>query len=179
MLEFDERWNHKNIRQMGDAYLDIETTGLSRFYDYITVIGIYRCHCKDNGLIQLIGKEITRGNLTSALKDINTIHTYNGTRFDLPFIAFSLGIDLSVKYHHRDLMYDCWHNNLYGGFKSVEQQLGIRRKLVGIGGLEAIQLWWSYYNNGNQSALVQLLEYNKEDVINLKTLKEKLTGHCA
>ncbi|GAG56245.1 unnamed protein product, partial [marine sediment metagenome] len=31
------------MEQWPDAYLDIETTGLSRFYDYITVVGIYLC----------------------------------------------------------------------------------------------------------------------------------------
>jgi uncharacterized protein YprB with RNaseH-like and TPR domain len=34
------------MEQLIDAYLDIETTGLSRFYDDITVIGIYLCNGK-------------------------------------------------------------------------------------------------------------------------------------
>ena len=34
------------MSQLTDAYLDIETTGLSRFYDYITVIGVYWCDGK-------------------------------------------------------------------------------------------------------------------------------------
>ena len=34
------------MEQQIDAYLDIETTGLSRFYDDITVIGIYGCDGK-------------------------------------------------------------------------------------------------------------------------------------
>ena len=162
------------MKRLGDAYLDIETTGLSRFYDYITVIGIYRCHGRENGLIQLVGEDITRGNLITALNGVNTIYTYNGRRFDIPFIATSLGIDLEVQFHHHDLMYDCWDNNLYGGFKAVERQLGIHRQLEDIGGFEAVQLWWRYCKGGNQNALAMLLEYNKEDVINLKTLREKL-----
>ncbi|TRZ95788.1 MAG: exonuclease, partial [Dehalococcoidia bacterium] len=51
------------MRRSADAYLDIETTGLSRFYDYITVIGIYRCDGGNSELIQLVGEEATRGNL--------------------------------------------------------------------------------------------------------------------
>jgi uncharacterized protein YprB with RNaseH-like and TPR domain len=35
-----------------DAYLDIETTGLSRSYHAITVIGIYRCDGNNNQFIQ-------------------------------------------------------------------------------------------------------------------------------
>ncbi len=71
-------------------------------------------------------------------------------------------------------MYDCWRNNLYGGLKSVERQLGIKRRLNDINGWEAVKLWWRYANDYDEKALAILLEYNKEDVINLKALKEKL-----
>jgi len=162
------------MEQWIDAYLDIETTGLSRFYDYITVIGIYLCNGKDDKLIQLVGERVTIDNLLKALENVDTIYTYNGSRFDLPFINVSLGIDLASQFHHRDLMYDCWRNNLYGGFKGVERQLGIPRQLQGISGLEAIWLWWQYHNDDDQNALTLLLQYNKEDVVNLKALRNKL-----
>ena len=159
---------------MFDAYLDIETTGLSRFYDDITVIGIYRCNGIDSELIQLVGEQATRDNLLKSLENVNTIYTYNGSRFDLPFINASLGIDLEAEVRHHDLMYDCWRNNLYGGFKAVERQLGIPRQLQGVGGFEAVLLWWWYQNDGDQNALDLLLQYNKEDVVNLKALRERL-----
>jgi uncharacterized protein YprB with RNaseH-like and TPR domain len=164
------------MRRSADAYLDIETTGLSQFFDYITVIGILRCDGRGNELIQLVGGEVTRGNLITALRDVNTIYTYNGARFDLRFITNSLGIDLATEYYHRDLMYDCWRCNLYGGFKAVERRLGIPRRLQGIGGYDAVKLWWSYVKGGNESALALLLEYNKEDVVNLKVLRERLSS---
>ena len=164
------------MRRSADAYLDIETTGLSQFFDYITVIGILRCDGRGNELIQLVGGEVTRGNLITALRDVGTIYTYNGARFDLRFISNSLGIDLATEYYHRDLMYDCWRCNLYGGFKAVERRLGIPRRLQGIGGYEAVKLWWSYVKGGNQRALATLLEYNKEDVVNLKVLRERLSS---
>jgi uncharacterized protein YprB with RNaseH-like and TPR domain len=164
------------MRQSADAYLDIETTGLSAFFDYITVIGVLRCDGRNNELTQLVGEEVTRGNLITALRDVKTIYTYNGARFDLRFIANSLGIDLAAAYYHCDLMYDCWKCNLYGGFKAVERQLGIPRRLKGVNGYEAVQLWWSYLKGGNQSALALLLEYNREDVVNLKALRERLNS---
>jgi uncharacterized protein YprB with RNaseH-like and TPR domain len=164
------------MRRSADAYLDIETTGLSQFFDYITVIGVLRCDGGDNELIQLVGEEATRGNLITALRNVGTIYTYNGSRFDIPFISTSLGIDLGVEYYHHDLMYDCWRCNLYGGFKAVERRLGIPRRLVGVGGYEAIQLWWSYVKGGSQNALALLLEYNREDVVNLKALRERLSS---
>ena len=157
-----------------DAYLDIETTGLSSLYADITVIGIYLVNGADSRLVQLVGGEVTEDNLFEALNGVCTIYTYNGSRFDLPFIRSCLDVDLTQPYHHHDLMYDCWRNNLYGGFKAVEQQLGIPRRLKGIGGLEAVMLWLRYKNNGDQNALALLLQYNKEDVVNLKSLREKL-----
>lgn len=157
-----------------DAYLDIETTGLSPFSDSITVVGIYLVKGVDNRLVQLIGHEVTEENILNALRGVGIIFTYNGRRFDLPFIHACIGVDLTLSHRHHDLMYDCWRNNLYGGFKVVEQQLCIGRKLKGIDGLAAVRLWWRYKNAGDQKALALLLQYNAEDVVNLKVLREKL-----
>ena len=157
-----------------DAYLDIETTGLCSFYDEITVIGICLVNGSENKLVQLVGTDATKVNLLRTLRCVDTIYTYNGSRFDFPFIHSSLGVNLERQFHHRDLMYDCWKNNLYGGFKAVERQLGIPRRLRGIGGAEAVMLWWRYQINHDRKALALLLEYNKEDVVNLKALRGRL-----
>lgn len=159
---------------MFEAYLDIETTGLSRFYHDITVIGVYLVNGSGGRLVQVVGEEVTKDNLLEALTGVDTIYTYNGSRFDLPFIRACLGVDLADRYHHHDLMYDCWRNNLYGGFKAVEAQLGIYRQLEGIGGAEAVELWWRYKNYGDEDALATLLQYNEEDVVNLITLRQIL-----
>jgi len=92
----------------------------------------------------------------------------------LPFIRSRLGINLAEQFTHHDLMYDCWRNNLFGGLKAVERQLGINRELKGVDGYEAVRLWWRYVDSFDLDALNTLLEYNKEDVINLRTLKEIL-----
>jgi len=157
-----------------DAYLDIETTGLCSFYDEITVIGICLAVEGTNSLVQLVGNEASRSNLLRTLRCVGTIYTYNGSRFDLPFINFRLQVNLGEHFRHHDLMHDCWSNNLYGGFKVVEQQLGIPRRLRGIGGAQAAMLWWRYQIDHDRKALDLLLEYNKEDVLNLMTLRKKL-----
>ena len=157
-----------------EAYIDIETTGLSPWYSQITVIGIYLCSSHDARFVQLVGKDVTVDNILEALEDVSTIYTYNGSRFDLPFIYSSLGVNLAKLFEHRDLMYDCWRNNLYGGFKRVEEQLGIERRLKEVDGSEAVRLWWRYMDYFDLDALNTLLEYNKEDVLNLKILKERL-----
>jgi uncharacterized protein YprB with RNaseH-like and TPR domain len=157
-----------------EAYLDIETTGISPWHDEITVIGIHICNGNATSFVQLVGEDITVDNILEALKGVDIIHTYNGSRFDLPFIDSRLGINLAKLFKHCDLMYDCWRCNLYGGFKSVERQLGITRRLIEVNGYEAVRLWWRYVNDYDEDALAILLEYNKEDVVNLKALKEKL-----
>jgi uncharacterized protein YprB with RNaseH-like and TPR domain len=162
------------LQLLFDAYLDIETTGLCSFYDEITVLGVCLANDSGNRLVQLVGGDVTRTNLLRTLRCVDTIYTYNGSRFDLPFINSRLMVNLRDHFHHRDLMHDCWRNNLYGGFKEVERKLGIPRRLRGIGGAEAVILWWRYQFHRDKKALDLLLEYNKEDVINLITLKKKL-----
>jgi uncharacterized protein YprB with RNaseH-like and TPR domain len=164
----------KKFIQPLDAYLDIETTGLSPDYGQITVIGIYLTVGSESWVTQLVGNEVTDLSLSKSLEGVDTIYTYNGSRFDLPFIYSSLKLDLESIANHHDLMYDCWQNNLYGGLKSVEQQLGIDRRLKHMNGYDAVRLWWKYVNDYDENALSTLLEYNREDVVNLSTLKNKL-----
>jgi uncharacterized protein YprB with RNaseH-like and TPR domain len=160
--------------QLIEAYLDIETTGLAPSGCDITVIGIHICNNGDSSLTQLVGKDITGQSMLEALQGVNILYTYNGSRFDLPFIHRSLGINLAKVFTHIDLMYHCWRKNLYGGLKNVERRLGIERRLVGIDGYEAVKLWWRYVDSFDLDALNTLLEYNKEDVVNLKALKDRL-----
>jgi hypothetical protein len=56
----------------------------------------------------------------------------------------------------------------------VERRLGIARKLPDMNGFEAVKLWWKYVDSFDLNALNKLCEYNKEDVVNLKTLKDML-----
>jgi len=157
-----------------DAYLDIETTGLSCQYADITVIGIYLVNGSKSRMVQLVGGDITVNNLLEAVDGVRAIYTYNGSRFDLPFIHGSLGINLADTFYHHDLMYDCWRCNLKGGFKAVEMQLGIPRQLKGMNGWDAVLLWQRYQYCDDQEALATLLKYNEEDVMNLKVLRERL-----
>ena len=162
------------MQQNIEAYLDIETTGLSPWNSEITVVGIHLCNVDDTRFVQLIGDAVTGENILSVLDGVRVIYTYNGSRFDLPFINSRLKVNLEEMFEHQDLMYDCWRKNLYGGFKGVERQLGIQRKLTEVNGFEAVRLWWRYVNDYDEEAMNTLLEYNKEDVLNLKTLRERL-----
>lgn len=156
------------------AYLDIETTGCSRHSHDLTVIGIAIERQDAMEVVQLVGGGITDTALSNALVGVETLYTYNGHRFDLPFIRHALGINLESQIRCRDLMIDCWKHKLKGGLKAVEQKLGIDRQSKGIDGWMAVRLWWDYINNCNTAALQTLLAYNRDDVVNLKTLRLKL-----
>jgi uncharacterized protein YprB with RNaseH-like and TPR domain len=157
-----------------EAYLDIETTGLTPTGCDITVVGIYLCRGDEGRVVQIVGRDICVDAILEALSGCDVIYTYNGSRFDLPFIHARLGVDLEGIFAHRDLMYDCWRKRLFGGLKSVERQLGIPRKLADMNGWQAVRLWWRYVESFDQDALNTLLEYNREDVINMKYLKDLL-----
>jgi len=156
------------------AYLDIETTGLSPDTSELTVIGLYIDNGSDERVLQLVGSEIFPSQLIRAMHTIGTLYTYNGARFDLPFIRAKLDIDLTEYCAHKDLMYSCWKRNLKGGLKSVERQLGIARELTDVDGWVAVQLWHQYKYHGDEYSLEKLLKYNQEDVLNLKVLRKRL-----
>ncbi len=156
------------------AYIDIETTGLSRHQCELTVVGIALEQDGPCRVVQLLEAGLSNEKLLAALQGVDEIYSYNGSRFDLPFIQARLGVDLKRSFKHTDLMYDCWRNKLKGGLKAVERQLGIDRHLKGVDGYMAVRLWFEYVNNNDRRALATLLEYNREDVANLLVLRRKL-----
>ena len=155
------------------AYLDIETTGLSRKSCDITVVGI--AVEKAGQIIPSYQMDtITADWILKTLEGVDEMYTYNGSRFDLPFIKGKLGLDLKNQIKHTDLMYACWKQDLKGGLKAVEKKIGIKRQLTDIDGYMAVVLWWRYKNNNDINALQTLLKYNEEDVVNLRILRKKL-----
>ncbi|MBN1506456.1 MAG: ribonuclease H-like domain-containing protein [Sedimentisphaerales bacterium] len=161
-----------NVKCYG--YLDIETTGLSRTCCDLTVVGVAVMRGARQRVRQLVGDQISAERVLHLLEGVNEFYTYNGSRFDLPFLQQRLNLDLRRQYAHTDLMYKCWLQNLKGGLKVVEARLGIERRLQDMNGLMAVRLWWDYVNDNDAQALQRLLEYNREDVVNLHALRQKL-----
>lgn len=159
--------------ELGDnltLYLDIETTGFSRTNDIITVIGIYT----ETQVIQLVnGINLNEENLSNIIKKAKRIVSFNGILFDIPFIQAKYpGIDFN-KVEHKDLRPFCKAHNLTGGLKKIEIELGISRGSGVSDGKEAIVLW-DKYKGGCKKSLSKLLEYNKEDIINLSKIEQIL-----
>ncbi|MCK5062609.1 MAG: ribonuclease H-like domain-containing protein, partial [Candidatus Aenigmarchaeota archaeon] len=73
-------------------------------------------------------------------------------------------------------MYSCWKHGWKGGQKAIEIMLNLSRDSGITNGLEAVKLW-KRYQHGCENSLKKLLEYNKEDIVNLyhieKALEEK------
>jgi len=151
------------------AYLDIETSNGGQ----VTVVGIYR---EDLGFRQLVGGEITDLTVWEALEGIDTLCTYNGDRFDLPILGRMVGIELRAHFHSLDLLRECRRVGLKGGLKRMEERFGIARSTRGMSGWDALRLWARYENDGDQDALRLLLEYNREDVMNLVHLERIVVG---
>ena len=88
------------MRRRVEAYLDIETTGLSPWSSEITVVGIHLCNGDNTRFIQLVGKDISAQSILESLSGVEVIYTYNGSRFDLPFIHTRFGINLEENFSH-------------------------------------------------------------------------------
>lgn len=151
-----------------DAYLDIETS----FDKDITVVGILKLDV----FKQFVGSQISASAIKNFMNGVRSVYTYNGSRFDIPVIKKNLGLDLCAEFECKDLMHNCWKNDLFGGLKNVEYQLGIARRLKDVNGFKAMQLWAEYVKNNNEDALLKLLLYNKEDVYSIVQLHKKLRG---
>jgi len=151
------------------AYLDIETcTG-----GQVTVVGIFR---EDRGFRQLVGGEITDVAVWEALEGVETICTYNGDRFDLPVLERQTRLDLRSQFRSLDLLRECHRVGLKGGLKRLEERFCIARSTRGMNGWDALRLWARFESNGDQEALRLLLEYNREDVMNLVPLERIVVG---
>ena len=158
-----------------DAYLDIETTGFIGGSSYPTVVAVAIDFPGDWSVEQLVGGDIIRDAIDHMLQGVTTIYTFNGSSFDLPFLAWKPGIDLRRRFLHHDLMHVSRRAGLRGGLKHIERVLGIeRRDLPEMGGHDAILLWQKYLDEHNTSALDLLLEYNRADVENLYALRNIL-----
>lgn len=150
------------------GYLDIETS----YVGDITVVGIYRA---DRGLVQIVGDAITPESLIRQLEGVDTLCTYNGEGFDLPVLDSRLGTDLQFRFRSMDLIQRCRRRRLRGGFKAVEATLQISRDNTGLTGLDAMTLW-EQWRAGDRCGLDTLLDYNRDDVLNLVLLERRLAG---
>ena len=151
------------------TFFDIETTGLDQRKNKVTTVSVYR---DGESRTYVRGEDLTAENLRQEFFDSKVVVSFNGKRFDQPFLEHNF--DLDVETPHLDLMYACKRIGYSGGLKSIEKELGIERELEDIDGREAVRLWKRYENEGDEEALRKLVRYNRYDAENLEQLLKRL-----
>ncbi|WP_181690820.1 ribonuclease H-like domain-containing protein [Natronomonas sp. LN261] len=161
-----ERWRlYEDFRGQA-CFFDIETTGLNHTHDSVTCVSAYR---GDDTETLVSGDDLTRESLVELL-DSPLLVTFNGARFDVPFLEASFDIDIDRP--HLDLMYPCKRVGLTGGLKAIEPEIGVERDRPDISGKDAVRLWREH-ERGVDGSLETLVSYNREDAINLRTVADR------
>jgi hypothetical protein len=162
-----EHWRLYPAFARETAFLDIETTALSPFEGIVTVVAV---HGGGRTRSFVAGEDLEE--LPAYLRPFGVLVTFNGSRFDVPFLqaAFPRFVPPPV---HIDLRFVLYRLGLAGGLKRIEATLGVgdRSGVEGIDGLRAVRLWHEH-RRGNPAALEQLVRYNRADTVNLEPLLE-------
>jgi len=172
-LPSSERWRLYADFLRSAAFLDIETTGLSHEYNVTTMVGVLD---RDGFTAYVRGENLD--DLPAALLRYRLVVTFNGARFDLPFLRAEFGASgqagLFDHAAHLDLMYVLRRIGLRGGLKAIERQAGVGRPgaLADLDGFDAVHLW-RMEQEGEPDAMRTLIRYNAEDVASLPRLAER------
>jgi len=152
------------------VFLDIETTGLDSSNNDITVFGLFD-GVNTKTMIKNINFDYKT--LKNELKKYKLIVTFNGSSFDIPFIN-KIYPDLLPDIPNFDVKSVTSRLGLMGGLKEIERKLDIKRgKIVEkFYGGDALTLWKMYRVTGDDYYVNLLVEYNEEDIINLKKVAE-------
>lgn len=156
------------------AYLDIETNGLSPYGGIVTVASV---HAHGETRTFVAGEDLEE--LPAYLGRFPVLVTFNGSRFDVPFLCavFPAMVPPPV---HIDLRFLLYRLGLSGGLKRIEAALriGDRSGVEGIDGLEAVRLWQEY-RRGSRAALDRLVRYNRADTTNLEPLLRRAVNQLS
>lgn len=151
------------------SYFDIETSGLS--YDaYVTCVVCYH-----QGRLHRFVHGENLDDFLDLLEEVPLLVSFNGSSFDVPFLLRTWHIP-EFPCPHIDLRWQCYHNQLTGGLKQVESELGIIRPadLQGVDGADAVWLWLRWRQYKDQAARERLLRYCGADVLALQMVTSRL-----
>jgi uncharacterized protein YprB with RNaseH-like and TPR domain len=167
-----ENWRLYSRFREEAVFLDIEVSGIER-NSFPTVVGL-----SDgiNTKQMITGINLDFRALKIELAKYKLIITFNGSSFDIPFLKKRYP-DLIPRIPHVDVKHLCIKHRLSGGLKEIEKKLGIKRRNLIVEQLyngDPFLLWRMYRGSGDEYYLKHLLEYNEEDVTNLKTIADRL-----
>lgn len=170
---------NKYFHGLNSCFIDIETTGLDRNKQIIYLIGLL-FYDKDRNywvLNQYFSDELgdERTLLLAFMKDLllfDNLISYNGDRFDIPFINHRLQYNAIEDFISLDNSYDLYKtikaNNEYLKLenlklKTVEKSLGYNRKDV-YSGFECIGLYYDYLGSKDPILKEKILQHNRDDL---------------
>lgn len=169
-LKANEHWRLYNEFGADAVFLDIETNGLQPDAGgYPTLVGIAD---RDGFRVFVHGRDLNAQNIMTALSGRKCLVTFFGSVFDIPFLTRTLaGFEIDMP--HFDLCFGGKKIGLSGGLKNVEKAIGIARpsEVNSMNGYDAVLLW-QRYQQGDTKALETLIQYNKEDTVNLIRLAD-------
>ena len=139
------------------GYLDIEIEG----YGKVILVGISDYY---NSNFFVKGVNLEKDIIERELSKYKLVVTFNGSSFDLPKLKKQFGVKINVP--HIDLKPLCVNLGLEGGLKEVENKLDLKRPQHLRG--NPVSLWKAVHASGDREYLDLLIEYNREDIENLK-----------
>jgi uncharacterized protein len=145
------------------GYVDIETDSRGE----ITIVGISNYY---NTKVFVAGANLDAALVQKVIEQFKVLVTFNGGAFDLPKLRKQLGMKFAGP--HIDLKPLCVKLGLVGGLKIVEELLGLQRPANLRG--NPVDLWKAFHASGDHEYLELLVDYNKEDIENLKFIMD----HC-
>lgn len=184
-IESQETIYPVNIGDAKSLILDIETVGFSSVP--IILIGLARIH-DDNILIdQYLSRSIKEepAMLTafvSHLRESDTIITFNGRRFDVPFIEdrlsyYSIEESLSNKTHYDALPLSryAWKAKLPNcKLATLEKYILCIEREDDVPSRSVPDFYRTYVKHKNAGPLVPIVDHNKQDLITLAKIFSKL-----
>ncbi|MBD3303906.1 hypothetical protein GF343_02080 [Candidatus Woesearchaeota archaeon] len=160
LLPSGEHWRLYEQFKDETIFLDIEgnvsVIGLFDGYETKTMVRGF------NFDKRLLEKEISKHKL---------VVTFNGSSFDLPALRRYFNFDFKIP--HVDLRFVCQKIGLTGGLEHIERQLGVKRKEETFKDeIDIAFLWRRWRMTGNRKYIELLVQYNEEDIVNLKPIAE-------
>lgn len=164
-LPSSETWRLFPAFRPETAFLDIETTSLSPYEGIVTTVTVH-----GGGSTRTFVADEDLEELPAYLGRFQLLVTFNGVRFDVPFLKVRFP-ELVVPPAHIDLRFVLYRIGYAGGLKRIEQTLGLgdRTGVEGVHGLDAVRLW-EQHRQGRSGALERLVQYNRADTVNLEPL---------
>ena len=165
------------------AYIDIETTGLDPEADDLTVVGIAIEQDGELRLVQLYEGKLSRKSLLAALAGVDILYSWNGLRFDLPFIAERAivhRVELPAPPSEIDLLHisrRLWKDYLPDcRLVTLEQHVCGRRRTGDIPSHLIPKAYHDYVESGDARLVADVIRHNAHDLVTMAHLLAKIAN---